>query len=89
MYISWYVIILDDNETMDAVTIHEHAIRDPLLFGDYRNMIKRKEERYYEDLLDYEAIYFLFQEVSFNQIFVRFNFIIFVWFSVCQSIIFC
>lgn len=59
-----------DNETEDVLTIHEHALRDPLLFGDYRNMINKKEQRYYEDLLDYEAIYFLFQEVSVFTVYV-------------------
>lgn len=45
------------------VSVEEYALRDPLLFGDYRNMINENEPRFYEDLLDYEAIYFLFQEV--------------------------
>lgn len=40
-------------------------LRDPLLFGDYRNALDEEEIRYYEDLLDYEAVYFLFQEVTF------------------------
>lgn len=48
---------------MNAPSVHQYAMRDPLLFGDYRNMINTAEPRYYEDLLDYEAIYFLFQEV--------------------------
>ncbi|KAL0279460.1 UNVERIFIED_CONTAM: hypothetical protein PYX00_001008 [Menopon gallinae] len=38
-------------------------MRDPLLFGDYRNACALEEPRYYEDLLDYDAIYFLFQEI--------------------------
>lgn len=38
-------------------------MRDPLLFGDYRNAVSSDEVRYYEDLLDYQAIYFLFQEI--------------------------
>lgn len=45
-------------------SFREYVLRDPLLYGDYRNAIKdMKEERFYEDLLDYEAIYFLFQEI--------------------------
>lgn len=48
----------------DELPIDQYALRDPLLFGDYRNMINKNETRYYEDLLDYEAIYFLFEEVS-------------------------
>lgn len=41
----------------------EYVMRDPLLFGDYRNAVADEEVRYYEDLLDYQAIYFLFQEI--------------------------
>lgn len=48
----------------DDLPIDQYTLRDPLLFGDYRNMINKNETRYYEDLLDYEAIYFLFEEVS-------------------------
>jgi hypothetical protein len=42
----------------------ECIMRDPLLFGDYRNAMNEGEPRIYEDLLDYDAIYYLFQEVS-------------------------
>lgn len=41
----------------------EYAMRDPLLFGDFRNAINEDEPRFYEDLLDYEAVYSLFLEV--------------------------
>lgn len=35
-----------------------------MLYGDYRNAMGTvKERRVYEDLLDYEAIYFLYQEI--------------------------
>lgn len=54
---------MTDNQTTNASSIHQYALRDPLLFGDYRNMLNKEEPRQYEDLLDYEAIYFLFQEV--------------------------
>ncbi|KAF9424735.1 hypothetical protein HW555_000036 [Spodoptera exigua] len=36
--------------------MEEYVFRDPLLFGDYRNALDEEEIRYYEDLLDYEAI---------------------------------
>ncbi|KAM3960300.1 LOW QUALITY PROTEIN: dynein heavy chain at 89D [Aphomia sociella] len=51
------------------LTLEEYVIRDPLLFGDYRNALDEEEVRYYEDLLDYEAVYFLFQEIldEFNE----------------------
>ncbi|XP_058060896.1 dynein axonemal heavy chain 10 [Anopheles bellator] len=45
------------------LSVAQYALRNPLLFGDYRNAVNPTEERYYEDLLDYEAIYFLFQEI--------------------------
>ncbi|CAB3359526.1 Hypothetical predicted protein [Cloeon dipterum] len=41
-----------------------HTLRDPVLFGDFRNALTQSEEkRCYEDLLDFEAVFFLFQEV--------------------------
>lgn len=42
----------------------EFIMRDPLLFGDYSNAMNEGRSRIYEDLLDYDAIYYLFQEVS-------------------------
>lgn len=53
----------EEEEEGDIVDIVEYAMRDPCLFGDYRNAINEDEPRFYEDLLDYEAIYFLFQEI--------------------------
>ncbi|XP_045466201.1 dynein axonemal heavy chain 10 [Harmonia axyridis] len=47
----------------EQIDVTEYAMRDPLLFGDYRNAVNEDEPRCYEDLLDYEAIYFLFQEI--------------------------
>ncbi|KAI4497255.1 hypothetical protein M0802_007739 [Mischocyttarus mexicanus] len=41
----------------------EYALRDPLLFGDFRNACYEDEPRYYEDLLDYEAVYNLLLEI--------------------------
>ncbi|CAL7939586.1 unnamed protein product [Xylocopa violacea] len=41
----------------------KYAMRDPLLFGDFRNAINEDEPRFYEDLLDYEAVYTLFLEI--------------------------
>ena len=40
-----------------------YSLRDPLLFGDFRNATALDEVRLYEDLLDYEAVYNLFMEV--------------------------
>ncbi|XP_055696351.1 dynein axonemal heavy chain 10 [Lutzomyia longipalpis] len=50
-------------EMSKEIPVHEYILRDPLLFGDYRNTVNDAKHRYYEDLLDYEAIYFLFQEI--------------------------
>lgn len=49
----------------DEEEVIEYVLRDPLLFGDYRNACNEEEPRYYEDLLDYEAIYSLLMEVEF------------------------
>lgn len=45
------------------VPLHEYILRDPLYFGDYRNAALPDQPRYYEDLIDYDACYFLLQEV--------------------------
>ncbi|KAJ8963302.1 hypothetical protein NQ318_018771 [Aromia moschata] len=50
----------EPEEEFDMV---EYVTRDPILFGDYRNATNEGEGRFYEDLLDYNAIYFLFQEI--------------------------
>ncbi|CAK1584360.1 unnamed protein product [Parnassius mnemosyne] len=52
-----------EEEAERVLTLEEYVLRDPLLFGDYRNALDEDEVRYYEDLLDYEAVYFLFQEI--------------------------
>jgi dynein heavy chain, axonemal len=42
----------------------DHTLRNPVLFGDFRNALTHNtDQRYYEDLLDFEAVFFLFQEV--------------------------
>ncbi|XP_075981627.1 dynein heavy chain at 89D [Anticarsia gemmatalis] len=53
----------EEIEVEKELTLEEYVLRDPLLFGDYRNALDEEEIRYYEDLLDYEAVYFLFQEI--------------------------
>lgn len=45
----------------------KYVLRDPLLFGDCRNAIcPNKQTRIYEDLIDYDSVFYLFQEVSIN-----------------------
>lgn len=45
------------------VNLLDYVMRDPILFGDYRNALNEDEPRLYEDLLDYQAIYSLFREI--------------------------
>ncbi|XP_056647538.1 dynein axonemal heavy chain 10 [Diorhabda sublineata] len=52
-----------EEDEEDKIDVTEYAMRDPILFGDYRNASNETEPRLYEDLLDYEAIYSLFQEL--------------------------
>jgi dynein heavy chain len=39
-------------------------MRDPVLFGDYKNALEESEPRLYEDIQDFEAAKALFLEVS-------------------------
>ncbi|XP_070520949.1 dynein axonemal heavy chain 10 [Cardiocondyla obscurior] len=41
----------------------QYTLRDPMFYGDFRNACNEDEPRFYEDLLDYEAVYSLFQEI--------------------------
>ncbi|XP_062558011.1 dynein axonemal heavy chain 10 isoform X2 [Armigeres subalbatus] len=54
---------VDSKVQVNDLPTAQFALRNPLLYGDYRNAVNVGEVRYYEDLLDYEAIYFLFQEI--------------------------
>lgn len=57
----------------------DHTLRNPVLFGDFRNALTHNtDQRYYEDLLDFEAVFFLFQEVDFL-VFILVN-------SICEKI---
>lgn len=42
----------------------DYVLRDPILFGDYKNALDEAEPRLYEDIQDFEAAKALFQEVS-------------------------
>ena len=42
----------------------EYSMKEPLLFGDYRNALEESEPRLYEDIQDYDAAKALFTEVS-------------------------
>ena len=41
----------------------EYVMRDPILYGDYRNALS-EDPRLYEDTVDYEAAKAIFEEVS-------------------------
>lgn len=53
----------DDNRVNVPLGLVDYVMRDPILFGDYRNALNEDDPRLYEDLLDYQAIYFLFREI--------------------------
>ncbi|MEE6504167.1 hypothetical protein FKM82_005082, partial [Ascaphus truei] len=57
----------------------EHAIRDPILFGDYRTAMHEGEPRVYEDIQDYDAAKALFQEIleEYNEIKTKMNLVLF------------
>uniref|UniRef100_H3BAL0 Dynein axonemal heavy chain 10 n=1 Tax=Latimeria chalumnae TaxID=7897 RepID=H3BAL0_LATCH len=57
----------------------EQAMRDPILFGDYRTAMHDGEPRVYEDLQDYEAAKALFQEIleEYNETKTRMNLVLF------------
>lgn len=44
----------------------EQAMRDPILFGDFRMALSEGEPRIYEDIQDYDAAKALFQVVCFS-----------------------
>jgi len=44
----------------------EYVLRDPVLFGDYKNVFEENEPRLYEDIQDFDAARALFQEVRWH-----------------------
>uniref|UniRef100_A0A8C9TU55 Dynein axonemal heavy chain 10 n=1 Tax=Scleropages formosus TaxID=113540 RepID=A0A8C9TU55_SCLFO len=57
----------------------ESAMRDPILFGDYRTALNESEPSVYEDIQDYEASKALFQEIleEYNENKTRMNLVLF------------
>ncbi|XP_029909103.1 dynein heavy chain 10, axonemal [Myripristis murdjan] len=57
----------------------EAAMRDPILFGDYRTALNESEPRVYEDIQDYEASQTMFQEIleEYNENKSRMNLVLF------------
>ena len=57
------VELLADNVGQHSEQWTEYVLRDPILFGDYRNALESDVPRLYEDMQDYDASKALFQEV--------------------------
>ncbi|TUV82046.1 Dynein heavy chain 10, axonemal [Bagarius yarrelli] len=57
----------------------ESAMRDPILFGDYRTALNEAEPRVYEDIQDYDACKALFQEIleEYNETKAKMNLVLF------------
>ncbi|XP_030371764.1 dynein heavy chain 10, axonemal [Scaptodrosophila lebanonensis] len=45
------------------LSLKDYVLRDPMLFGDFRNFTNESEPRFYEDLLDFNSVYHLFTEI--------------------------
>ena len=58
----------------DSFSEHkEYVLRDPVLFGDYKNTFNESEPRLYEDIQDFDAAKALFQEVCQFRFVISFN----------------
>ncbi|XP_053327864.1 dynein axonemal heavy chain 10 [Spea bombifrons] len=57
----------------------ENAMKDPILFGDYRTALNEGEPRVYEDIQDYDAAKAVFQEIleEYNEIKTKMNLVLF------------
>lgn len=52
-----------DEEQNLILSLKDYVLRDPLVFGDFRNFTNESEPRNYEDLIDYKAVFSLFTEI--------------------------
>ncbi|XP_009082982.1 PREDICTED: dynein heavy chain 10, axonemal, partial [Acanthisitta chloris] len=57
----------------------EQAMRDPILFGDFRTALNEEEPRIYEDIQDYDAAKAIFQEIleDYNEFNIKMNLVLF------------
>ncbi|XP_069727356.1 dynein axonemal heavy chain 10 [Phaenicophaeus curvirostris] len=57
----------------------EQAMRDPILFGDFRTALNEGEPRIYEDIQDYDAASAVFQEIleEYNEFNIKMNLVLF------------
>uniref|UniRef100_A0A8C3JB17 Dynein axonemal heavy chain 10 n=1 Tax=Calidris pygmaea TaxID=425635 RepID=A0A8C3JB17_9CHAR len=67
--------LIEENFTDDM----EHAMRDPIIFGDFRMALNEGEPRIYEDIQDYDAAKALFQEIleEYNEFNIKMNLVLF------------
>lgn len=75
-YIEEKIKLQWSNEYPDVV---DYALRNPLLFGDFKNACNDNEPRFYEDVLDYEAVFNLFMEIldEYNEKNIKMNMVLF------------
>ncbi|XP_009955032.1 PREDICTED: dynein heavy chain 10, axonemal, partial [Leptosomus discolor] len=57
----------------------EQAMRDPILFGDFRMALSEGEPHIYEDIQDYDAAKAIFQEIleEYNEVNIKMNLVLF------------
>ncbi|KAK3083644.1 hypothetical protein FSP39_000711 [Pinctada imbricata] len=55
----------------------DNAMRDPILYGDYRTAMEDSEPRLYEDIQDFDAAKALFQEEDYNESNTPMNLVLF------------
>ncbi|NXF04124.1 DYH10 protein, partial [Smithornis capensis] len=57
----------------------EDAMRDPILFGDFRTALNEAEPRVYEDIQDYDVAKALFKEIldDYNEFNIKMNLVLF------------
>ncbi|XP_054248884.1 dynein axonemal heavy chain 10 [Indicator indicator] len=57
----------------------EQAMREPILFGDFRTALSEDEPRIYEDIQDYDAAKAVFQEIleEYNEFHTKMNLVLF------------
>ncbi|KAH8417458.1 hypothetical protein KR222_000260 [Zaprionus bogoriensis] len=57
----------EENEEIEGpeviLSLKDYVLRDPLVYGDFRNFTNESEPRNYEDLVDYNAVFNLFTEI--------------------------
>lgn len=64
--LNWFLFVQVQDHIKNLVVNYfrsdmDSVLRDPILFGDYRNALSEIEPRVYEDMQDYEASKALFQ----------------------------